>query len=175
MIIVEVFVKSISRAMFPLCLTIVTLCQSARALSDEYSKEQFYGTWNCVVVDESVEGKIVIDLDVSYAPNSQMNSSGSTTLFIAGLPEIKYSIAFKGVWEYQDGYLIETSNEVKIVNISHPELDELLNPEGLFPESLSESTEVIMLTESSLTLKSEGDNVTYSCDKLASKRLLKVD
>ncbi|MBH0040391.1 hypothetical protein [Pseudoalteromonas sp. SWN166] len=72
-------------------------------------------------------------------------------------------------WEYQNGYLIETSTEIKLVNLSHPKFDELLNLESLMPQNISESSEVLVLSNTLLTLKSESDGIVYSCDRVVHK------
>ena len=69
-------------------------------------------------------------------------------------------------WEYKNGYLIQTSTEIKLVNISHPEFDDAFNLERLFPQNISESSKVLILNDSQLKVKSETDGTVYSCNKI---------
>ncbi len=144
-------------------------CSSLNNLNSYSPQEQLYGLWHCNLSLEEEGIKITMDYEVSYVRNGKSNGFGTITFKAPELPEIEYSMADSSNWEYQNGYLIETSTEIKLVNLSHPEFDEEFNLESMFPQNMSESSEVLVLNSSLLKLKSEIDGTVYSCDKVAHK------
>jgi hypothetical protein len=94
-----------------------------------------------------------------------MNMTSMINLFKAEFRILPYSVAASMEWELENGYLIETSREIKLVTISQPEFDEKFNLESLFPQNISESSEVLVVNKSLLKLKSETDGMVHSCDK----------
>jgi hypothetical protein len=128
-----------------------------------------YGTWNCKATLEGDGGKVSLDIDTTYVRNGKLNSFGTLQLNYPEIPEIQYSYADSGSWEINDGYLISTTSEVKLVNISHPELDKVLNLEDMFPQNISESSQILKLTKTELSLKDESDGEIYNCSKKVTK------
>jgi hypothetical protein len=150
-------------------LIITTGCSTSGNVDNHSPETLLYGLWNCSLTlnEEGVE--ISMDYEVNYVRNGKSNSFG-TLIFKAGHAlEMEYSLATSTNWEYQSGYLIETSTEIKLVNLSHPEFDEVFNLERLFPQNVSESSEVLVLNNNLLTLKSESDGTVYSCNKVVNK------
>jgi hypothetical protein len=144
-------------------------CSSSSDVNDYHHMESLYGNWNCKLAVEDKEIKVQIDVDVNYVRNGHSNAFGTMTIQAPELPELEYSIATSSNWEFKNGYLIETTNELKIVNVSHPEIDDVFNLESLFPQNISESSEILVLNDSMLTLKSEMDGSVYSCSRLVRK------
>lgn len=148
-----------------------TACSASSSTSNIFSRSQFFGGWNCSFSSKEDGALVSIDLNVNYIRNGSSNSFGTMTLKLEEQAEIEieYSISSSGSWEYQDGYLIETASEIKIVNLSHPELDEVFNLENILPQNISESSEVLLLNGSTLRLKSESNGEIINCNKLISK------
>lgn len=147
-----------------------TACASSSSASNNFSRSQFFGGWNCSFSNKEDGVLVSIDLNVNYIRNGSSNSFGTMTFKPQEQSEmeVEYSISSSGNWEYQDGYLIETVKEMKIVNLSHPELDEILNLENILPQNISESSEVLLLNGTTLKLKSESNGEIISCNKLNS-------
>ena len=141
-----------------------SVCASNMETEIEQSK-MLYGTWNCKVEVEKDDDQISFDIDTTYIRNGKSNSFGSMKLNLPELPELKYSYADSGSWEIKDGYLISTTAEVKLVNVSHPVLDNVLNLEKLFPQNISESSQILKLSNTELSLKDESDGEIYHCFK----------
>lgn len=128
-------------------------------------ESKLYGTWNCQLDLQEEDMKLSLDYDVTYVRNGKSNAFGSMKFKAADFPQMEYSIADSSTWEINNGYLIETTTEIKVVNISHPEFDEFLNLESMFPQNLSESSEILVLNDSILKTKSESDGSIISCNK----------
>jgi len=126
-----------------------------------------YGTWSCKINFQEEDVKLSIDYDVTYIRNGRSNGFGILKLKAQDIPEMEYSIADSSSWEIVNGYLIKITAEIKLVNISHPGFDELLNLESMFPQNISESSEILFLNNSLLKVKSETNGTVYSCNKVA--------
>lgn len=155
----------------PLIASIImtTGCSTSEHVDNYFLQTQLYGLWHCSLSFEEEGGKVDLDYEVNYVRNGKSNSYGTLIYKAHELPEIEYSMATSANWEYQNGYLIETSTEIKLVNLSHPKFDELLNLESLMPQNISESSEVLVLNNTLLMLKSESDGIVYSCDRVVHK------
>jgi len=150
-------------------LVIITGCSTSNNLSTYSPQAKLYGLWHCNLSLEEEGVKIAMDYEVNYVRNGKANGFGTLTFKAPELPEMEYSMAGSSNWEYQNGYLIETSTEIKLVNLSHPEFGEVFNLESMFPQNISEASEVLVLNNTTLKLKSESDGTVYSCDKVEHK------
>ena len=129
-------------------------------------KTNLLGSWNCLTSLEEDDFSMIIETEDTYVRNGRSNSFGTLKAkFAEELPEIEYSIGATGTWEILDGYLVDTLTDIKVVNISHPEFDSVFNLQDFFPTNISFSSEVIELTKSKLTLKSESDESIYECER----------
>ncbi|QYJ93656.1 hypothetical protein [Shewanella spartinae] len=153
--------------LLPLTMTTVFLSGCANATNTQASinEADLYGNWNCKISSEENSVKISMDYDVSYIRNGKSNGIGILKFKVPDLPEMEYSFAGSSDWELKGGYLIETSTEIKLVNISHPEFDKEFNLESLFPQNISESSKILVLNRKLLKLKSETDGTEYSCTR----------
>ena len=101
--------------------------------------------------------------------NGRSNGFGSLKVIAPDMPEVEYSIADSSNWEVNKSYLIETTKEIKIINISHPELEYFFNLESMFPQNLSDSSEVLVLNDSVFKTKSESDGTIISCNRVVNE------
>ncbi len=155
-----------------LILTFLIASSSARANNSETEIDKsklFCGTWNCKVVIEEDAGKVSYEVDSTYIRNGKFNSLGTMKINYPELPELEYLYADSGSWEIKDGYLISTTAEIKLVNVSHPELDNIMNLEKIFPQNISESAQILKLSKTELSLKDESDGEIYHCFKKITK------
>lgn len=128
--------------------------------------EQIYGSWNCQYNHEENGFKISIESEETYVRNGRSNTFGiMKAKFAPELPEIEYSLAGSATWDINGDYLVTTLDDMKIVNLSHPELDKIMNLQDMFPKNLSESSKILELSTSKLSLKSESDGTVYHCTK----------
>ncbi|WED23529.1 hypothetical protein L3Q72_20015 [Vibrio sp. JC009] len=125
------------------------------------------GTWKCEVgLTLSKKIHMHIKTEDSYIRNGRMNSYGLLTLtnpLSSSLPAIEYSVSSAGSWEFMDKFLVVNTDEMKIVNISHPGVIGVPDLQELFATNTSESAEVIDFLYDKITLKSETTNVQYDC------------
>ncbi len=143
----------------------VTACASQN-IEPPSLKKGLLGSWDCSLSIEDNDLKMTIESEDTYVRNGRSNSFGSLKAkFAANLPEIEYSVAGTATWEILDGFLVSTLTDIKIVNLSHPEFDEIFNLQEMFPTNVSDSSEIIELTKTKLTLKSESDGHIYMCGR----------
>ncbi|MEG3759939.1 hypothetical protein V5096_18530 [Pseudoalteromonas carrageenovora] len=132
--------------------------------------EKIYGSWNCQNSHEANGSKIILETEDTYVRNGRSNSFGIMKAKLAPeLPEIEYSIAGSATWNIDDGYLVTTLDDIKVVNLSHPELDKVINLQDFLPKNLSESSKILELSTTKLSLKSESDGTVYHCTKKLAK------
>ncbi len=144
-------------------------CSGEANIKNSSPETKIYGLWNCKLTSEEEDIKVSMDVDISYTRNGKSNGFGTLTLQAPDFPKMEYSIASSSNWEYQNGYLIETTTEINLLNVSHPELDGIFNLGDFFPQNISESSEILVLDDSTLTLKSESYGTIYSCEKVTHK------
>lgn len=148
-------------------------CTSPTPVKNTLAESQLYGSWNCKVYLVEEDIRVDMDYDVTYFRNGMSNGFGTLKIKVPDLPEMEYSVTDSSGWEFQNEYLVETTKEIKLVNISHPGFDDLLNLEQMFPQNISESSEVLILNDSILKVKSETDGSVYSCNKLPNRASIK--
>lgn len=145
----------------------VTACASQN-IEPSSLKKGLLGSWDCSFSIKENGSSMTIESEDTYVRNGRSNSFGILKAkFAEDLPEIEYSMAGTATWEILDGFLVSTLTDIKIVNLSHPEFDEIFNLQEMFPTDISDSSEVIELTKSKLTLKSESDASIYECGRKA--------
>lgn len=158
------------KALLPIAsIFMITGCSISSNVDNSSPQSKLYGLWHCSSSLEEDEVKFIMDYEVYYVRNGKSNSYGTLILKALDFPEIEYSVMTSANWEYKNGYLIETSTEIKLVNISHPGFDEVFNLESVLPQNINESSEVLVLNNTLLTLKSEIDGTVVSCEKVAQK------
>lgn len=136
--------------------------------SSAYSQEsgpdaRLYGSWNCELSSEGDGMTMEMEYDVAYARNGTANGSGTLWLKTGQFPEMVYSVASHSEWEITAGHLVQTASEIDLVNTSHPHFDRLFNPKSLIPDNASESSEILLLDESRLRMRSESYGTIVNC------------
>lgn len=120
---------------------------------------RIWGLWVCTIeVLAEYEGDTTALLvsENSYIRNGRFNGFGDLTVTVpyeGEQVEVMYSLLATGVWEVQDNHLISTIENMKITNHSHPELEALLKISEMFPENITGSDEIIVLTDDQLIIK----------------------
>lgn len=150
-------------------LATALLACSIEASASAYSKEQLLGSWNCSLNIEEDRLKLLIEVESTYVRNGNSHTLGIVTAKFNERPEMTYSIATSSTWEVSESYLITTLKEAKVVNLTHPEFDNVLKLQDFFVKGTSDSSRILELTSSKLSVKSETDGTVYHC----SKRLVK--
>ena len=150
-------------------LPIAVLAISITACKEESkpkTNDMLYGNWNCQESSEDENLKLSMDYDVNFVRNGTSNAFGILKLKLPETPELEYSYADSSKWEVIDGYLITMSTEVKIINVSHPGIDDVFNLGELFPQNISDSSKILKLNETELSLQGESDGEIYTCSKV---------
>ncbi|WP_427982227.1 hypothetical protein [Agarivorans sp.] len=150
--------------LWSLALT-TALLSWASNVNASINQADLYGSWHCKTSLEENGVKIFVDMDANYIRNGKSNGFGFFVIRFPDGLEVKYSVTGSGVWQLKNGYLIETSEEIKVVNLSHPRLDKILDMESLFPQNVSESSKVLQLNKSFLKVKSETNGTVIGCKR----------
>lgn len=155
------------KKILPLASVFLFVGCATHAAQDQTTEEKLYGKWNCEFSDASEDQSFSLVSEDTYIRNGRANSFGDLKFTVPQMPnqEFVYSITATADWEVQDKYLVTTIDDVKIVNLSHPELDEILNLKDFFPENVSESAEILDISANRLILRSESDNSITQCTR----------
>lgn len=130
------------------------------SLTDDY----LIGGWNCVTAAKEDELEISISSDEFFVRNGKINSTATMLLKISDeFPNLEYLVNSSGTWKADKNFLIITSADQKFINVSHPELDSILDFNDLFPNEASDSFEVVNQTEGSFSAISESDGSRLEC------------
>ena len=134
------------------------------------NKNDILGAWNCnynIVREENgVTSTVIMDTKESYLRNGRSNAFGVMKVKISPeFPEIQYSMAGTATWKLTGKYLILEATDIKLVNLTHPQLESILKMQDMFPSGMSDSSEIMQLTENEMTLRSESTNEIYKCSK----------
>lgn len=154
-----------------LALTVVTLlsavsaCASETLANTDFNK-QIIGSWNCQFVGFQNGSKITIRSQDTYAQNGRSNSSGILKVRLSPeAPEMQYSLAGSANWKVSEDALVTTFTDLKIVNVSHPGFDKIMNLQSLFPKNTSYTSRILELSASKLSLKVPAVEQSYHCTR----------
>ncbi|MGE8504672.1 MAG: hypothetical protein ACN6P1_20850 [Pseudomonas sp.] len=151
--------------------TVIAGCSSEPSQHYVYH-QNILGPWDCNYSFKEDDITVSISSTDSYIRNGASNSFGIMKIRYAnGMPEIEYSVAGTATWKIQGKYLIQTMTDVKIVNVSHPGMDEIFNLQEMFPTNISESSEILKLTPTELVLDSESGAGLYTCSKASKPKV----
>lgn len=137
--------------------------------SKAFDQTALYGSWNCKHAMQDASTTMKVDYDIHYSADGQAHGNGTIWLRMQNFPEMEYRLSNRSTWELKADSLILSSAEFKLVNRSHPELDQFLNLRSLFPQNVRESSTILELTQSTLVARSDSYGGVYSCSKRAPK------
>jgi len=145
--------------------TIIAGCSSEPSQHYVYH-QNILGPWDCNYSFKEDDFSASISSTDTYVRNGASHSFGIMKIrYASDTPEVEYSLAGTATWKIQGKYLIQTMTDIKIVNVSHPEVDEIFNLQEMFPTNVSESSEILKLTAAELVLDSESGTGLYTCSK----------
>lgn len=143
-----------------------SLVSVANAAEVRIEKEKLFGSWNCEESADVDGGKMHVSIETTYVRNGRTHAYGSLTVDIpAEGVKLEYIYSESGTWELDKNFLVSSTTEIKLVNISHPGLDDVFNLGNTFPQNISESAEVLGVTDKVLVLKSESSGEIQTCTK----------
>lgn len=152
-------------------LAVVYSLPSLAAPVKTINESNLYGNWLCKheMLEPSTNMKIKVNYQINYAENGQSHGAGTVLFNITGLPPLEFRATDNSTWKIKNGSLIMSSTEMKFVNVSHPELDSLLNLEQILPTKINESAQILELTKTTIKVKADLNGGIYTCSKVASK------
>ncbi|MGF2735371.1 hypothetical protein [Marinobacter sp. DUT-1] len=156
----------------PFCFSAILLSGCASQPATEMSRDEVLssrlpGTWECSLIEKSPDGNLSIESTDQYLPTGAANSFGSMTISGGELPvELKFAFSVAGTWEIMDEKLIVTSQDMKIKNVSHPEMDSFFNLEEFMPQGLSDASTIRVLTSEVLVLGIDRNSPPIDCSRI---------
>ena len=135
------------------------------------TEKNLYGTWLCQheVEEPNTKMSIKVNYKINYLTNGQSNGSGYLFFKINGMPELKYSVTDNSTWALKGNELNIKSKDVNFKNVSHPELEALLNLKKILPATVNESGTIMALTQTTLKVKSASYGEMYTCGKVVTR------
>lgn len=151
----------------PLFLLIFSLPATASP-EKVINESNLYGEWLCKeeMVDPKSQMKIQVSYNIHYAKNGKSNGMGTVIFNIEGLPPLEYAVTDNSTWKIEGESLMMSSTEINFVNVSFPELDNLLNLKQILPKSINESAQLLELTDANIKVKSASTGGIYTCSKV---------
>lgn len=148
----------------------VTTAPPAPAASS-ITEKNLYGTWLCQhdMEEPNTKMSIKVNYKINYLANGQSNGSGYLFFKINGMPELKYSVSDNSYWVLKGNDLNIKSKDINFENVSHPELEALLNLKKILPATVNESGTIMALTKTTLKVKSASYGEVYTCAKVVSR------
>lgn len=134
------------------------------------NEELILGSWNCSqeIKNLDVGGFMKFEIVDVYMDDGTVSSSGSIKLRLnSNVPVVDYSKSAKGTWSITNDKITYVTNEEKVVNISHPELDKVFNLQEELKGNEPLTTNITTLNNSQMILNEEagGDNGIYKCTR----------
>lgn len=147
--------------------TILAGCVSSPPDPTYRNNQNILGTWNCTseIIDAESGLKTSATFDSTYVRSGISNSVGTLAVELEGLPTLEYAVATSATWEIQQNLLIETSTEVNLKILNHPQIAEQLNLEEMIPQNVSESYKILALGKSLFKIESELDGSISTCKR----------
>tara|TARA_R110001583_G_scaffold28634_3_gene101290 strand:- start:6336 stop:6842 length:507 start_codon:yes stop_codon:yes gene_type:complete len=133
------------------------------------NKSDLYGSWGCQheVEEPNTKMTIKVSYNINYVKNGTSNGVGALLFKVGGMPELKYSATDSSTWTLEGDNLTIKSNDINFKNVSHPELEALLNLKQILPTTINESGKILELSKTNLKVKSTSYGEVYSCLKAA--------
>lgn len=151
-----------------LCLSALSFSMASFADQTNINKANLYGSWQCDhdFSDPNKNLKINFNYTINLINNG--TSVGNATLLFAmgGMPQLQYKEADTALWSLKGDQLQFVSNNIQFINVSHPELEQLLNLKQLFPKSVNETVKVLELSKKHIKIQSKQHNDAYTCLKI---------
>jgi hypothetical protein len=126
-----------------------------------------YGSWNCkgALQHKQLKMGVKFDYNILFTKDFKSTGQGIVSFTIPNFTDLDYQLTDNSTWEINNEDIIYTSNDLKLLNISHPEFEKIINLEKLVPKNINESSKIIKLTKSTLSVQAKVDNKIYSCFK----------
>lgn len=134
--------------------------------SDDIASALIGQFWNCKssVISRGVTSSF--DTQDMYVRGGTGNATGTMKLKnLAGIPEMLYSLAATFTWEVKGQYVLTKSVDMKLVNVTHPDVEKKLKLNEMFPAGISSSLKVVALNEHEFTYIDESDGKEKSCTR----------
>jgi len=132
-------------------------------------RQNILGVWDCAYTVEEDGLYLKAESKDTFLRNGASHFFGfMKAKFAPDLPEVEYSVAGTSTWNIEGKYLIQTMTDLKVVNLTHPELDEVFKLQEFLPANISESAEILRLTATELVVDSESGAGIYKCTKASS-------
>lgn len=133
----------------------------------DFNVADLLGYWHCrhQMFDPSTKIKVDIDYKINFFSGGKSTGTGHLLLMLDSMPGFKYKINDSSTWSLKGDVLTMTSEQMEFNNISHPQFDELLNLQTLFPKKVNEASTILVLNESTLKVDAKSSLEDINCSR----------
>lgn len=148
--------------------SIQTTSSTSSSLKPNFNASDLLGKWHCLhqLLEPKTKIKVDFDYKINFDKNGKSAGKGNLLLSLQGMPGFKYNISDVSTWSLKDKTLTMTSNEMTFKNISHPQFDQLLNLQALFPKKVNESATILVLNKTTLKVDTKSSSSHITCSRL---------
>lgn len=141
---------------------------ASSSLKPNFKASDLLGNWHCrhQMLEVKTKMKVDVDYKVNFDKNGKSAGKGNLLLSLDGMPGFKYDISDVSSWSLKGKTLTMTSNEMTFKNISHPQFDQLLNLQALFPKKVNESSTILVLNKTTLKVDAKSSSSHVTCSRL---------
>tara|TARA_R110001583_G_scaffold22377_7_gene84012 strand:+ start:10254 stop:10748 length:495 start_codon:yes stop_codon:yes gene_type:complete len=131
------------------------------------NQTNLYGSWNCkgAMQHKQLKMGVKFDYNIHFKKDFKSTGEGLVSFTIPNFSALDYQLSDNSTWKIDNDEIIYASNDLKLINVSHPELAKIINLEKLMPETINESSKILLLTKTKLEVQAKVDNKIYSCTK----------
>lgn len=153
-----------------LCLLTVSCATINKQEDIDYRYSQnIIGSWSCELIHS--EGDVIITLKTNldyYTNNTYTVFNDRQDEFVTEDMEIRVLTSGFGRWSIENGYKLETLEDLKLLHYTDPAFSDLFDIQSLTPIDTVSSTRILELTETYASFGlQEGPN--YDCYKVTAK------
>ncbi len=142
---------------------LVSVCSvSAQAAAIDEAK--LYGSWACSHKESDEGTHISAIFDVSYNANGTSRSLGNLKVTVGSTVVMANQYDFQGKWEVKDGYLLETTTDVKGTNLTNNSKLGAAELAEMFPAGETDRSLIVELSDQKLITQDE-DGVNFECSR----------
>lgn len=131
-------------------------------------QQKILGSWKCIGTEVAEDDTTInYDFTTTYVRDNTSYALGNFNFKDKETDEsFEFTFNSSCTWKIKDNYLIETGCKAKMLNISHPLINTIIDFDKILPERFSESSKIISLNNSDLITLSDSDNTLLKCSKV---------
>ncbi|WP_413698902.1 hypothetical protein ACLKMH_15155 [Psychromonas sp. KJ10-10] len=127
-----------------------------------------YGSWQCAGSMEykQINMSVTFDYKLNFTKDYKSSGEGIVSFGFPNYYDIDYKLTDNSTWNINNNEIIYTSEDLQLTNLTYPELEKIVNLEKRVPTRINESSKILKLTSTQLTIQTKSDNKIYNCSKI---------